>query len=291
MDSPHPTGIGLGLRASLIAEIDAGKADGALAFLELSPENYIWRGGPAPDHLERIQERFPLLCHGLALNLGGLDPFDARYMLELRSFLANHPTPWYSDHLCFCNRGSEFHDLLPVPFTHTMAKRMATRVREASERLERAMLVENVSYYLELGESEMDEPEFIGEILEQADCSLLLDVNNIYVNAQNHGFNPYDWLKKIPLERVRQLHIAGHESWDDKTLIDTHGAAVRDEVIAMMAWVIERTGPLPVLLERDANIPPLADLLSEVKTLDTVYQAALDRWRLAGGADQEARRA
>jgi hypothetical protein len=283
MDS-HPTGIGLGLRSAIIAEIDAGEADGALAFVEVSPENYLWRGGLALDQLARIRERFPLLGHGLTMNLGGLGPFDDRFFAELKDFLDRHPTPWYSDHLCLCNNGAEFHDLLPVPFTRSTAKRIAARIREASDRLERPMLVENVSYYLALGEVEMDEPEFIAEILEQADCGLLLDVNNAFVNAQNHGFDPYAWLERIPLERVRQLHVAGHESWDEQTLIDTHGADVRDEVYAMMAWVIERTGPLPVLLERDNHIPPLAELLGEVRKLDEVYQQALGRWRRGTGA-------
>ena len=139
------------------------------------------------------------------------------------------------------------------------------------------MLIENVSYYLELGRGEMDEPEFIAAILEESGCGLLLDVNNVYVNAQNHGFDPYAWLEKVPLERVRQLHVAGHEPWDDATLIDTHGASVKAEVFAMMSWVIERTGPLPVLLERDTNIPPLAELLAEVQELDAAYQGALRR--------------
>lgn len=276
---PPPTGIGLGLRSAFIAEIDAGAADGALAFLELSPENYLWRGGKAIDQLGRITERFPIIGHGVAMNLGGVDPFDPRFFAELRGFLERHPTPWYSDHLCFCNRGAELHDLLPLPFTTATAARTAARIREAAGRLERPMLVENVSYYLALGRSERDEPDFITEVVERAECGLLLDVNNAYVNAQNHGFDPYAWLAKIPLERVRQLHVAGHEPWDDATLIDTHGATVKDEVYAMMAWVIERVGPLPVLLERDTNIPPLAELLAEVRALDAVYQAAVSTWR------------
>jgi len=287
MDSPHPTGIGLGLRSAIIAGIDAGEADGAVAFLEVSPENYLWRGGKALDQLGRIRERFPLLGHGLTMNLGGLDPLDRRFFAELQDFLGRHPTPWYSDHLCFCNRGSELHDLLPVPFTKAMASRIAGRIREASDRLERPMLIENVSYYLALGDAEMDESEFLTEVSGQAECGLLLDVNNAYVNAQNHGFDPYAWLERIPLERVRQLHVAGHEPWDDATLIDTHGADVRDEVIAMMAWVIERIGPVPVLLERDNHIPPLATLLEEVRRLDDVYQAALQRWRADGAVPAE----
>lgn len=277
MSSAPPTGIGLGLRADFMAAIAEGAADGVVAFLEVTPENYIQRGGPALARLARIAERHRFLAHGVSMSLGGVDPYDPVFFAELRRFLDRHPGPWYSDHLCFCHHGAELHDLLPLPFTGEGVRRVAARLREAEDRLERPMLIENVSYYLELGQGEMDEPEFIAAILEESDCGLLLDVNNVYVNAQNHGFDPYAWLAKIPLERVRQLHVAGHEPWDDATLIDTHGASVKDEVFAMMAWVIERTGPLPVLLERDANIPPLAELLAEVRELDAAYQGALRR--------------
>ena len=279
MDSPHPTGIGLGLRSAFIEQIDGGEADGAVAFLEVSPENYLWRGGRAVDQLARIRDRFPLLGHGLGMNLGGVDPLDDRFFAELRRFLDAHPTPWYSDHLCMCHRGAEFHDLLPVPFSSESAVRVASRIREAADRVERPMLFENISYYLPMGEAQLSEAEFVSLVCEEADCGLLLDVNNAYVNAQNHGFDPYAWLERIPLERVRQLHIAGHEAWDERTLIDTHGASVKEEVQAMMAWVVERIGPVPVLLERDNHIPPLADLLAEVAELDAIYQAAIGRWR------------
>ena len=279
-----PTGVGLGLRGSFAARIDAGEADGRVPFFEISPENHMRRGGPGPARLARIAERFPVLTHGLTMSLGGLDPLDPAYFAELRPFLARFDPPgatrWHSDHLCFCGvDGKQLHDLLPVPFTGASARRVADRVREAADRLERPMAIENISYYLPLGVPDLDEPAFLAELLERADCGLLLDVNNVFVNAQNHGFDARAWLAEIPLERVVQLHVAGHEFWDasETLIIDTHGAAVRREVDELLAWVIERAGPLPVLLEWDNNIPDLPELLGERDRLQAVYDSALAR--------------
>lgn len=273
-----PTGIGLGLRARFLARVARGEAEGRVAFLELSPENFMHRGGANPAHLQRVAERHRLLSHGLMMSLGGTDAFDPEYFATLKGFLDRWDPPWHSDHACWSGmHGALLHDLLPVPFTTASSRRMATRIVEARDRLERPMAVENISWYLELGVGTKDEPGFLADVLEQADCGLLLDVNNIFVNARNHGFDPYDWLAKIPLERVWQLHVAGHEHWEEDLVIDTHGADVRDEVYDLLGWVIERIGPVPVLLERDANIPPLPTLLDEVARLDRVYQAALGR--------------
>ena len=282
-----PTGVGLGLRGCFAAQIDAGEADGRVPFFEISPENHMHRGGAGPARLARIAGRFPILTHGLAMSLGGLEPFDPEYFAQLRPFLDRVDetrTRWHSDHLCFCGvDGQALHDLLPVPFTSASARRIAARVREAADRLERPMAVENISYYVPLGKLELDEPDFITELLERADCSLLLDVNNVFVNAQNHGFDPRQWLAKIPLERVVQLHVAGHEFWDDSEtlIIDTHGAPVRNEVDALLARVVERIGPVPVLFEWDSNIPELPVMLAERDRLQTVYDAALGRWSAA----------
>jgi uncharacterized protein (UPF0276 family) len=279
-----PTGIGLGLRADFLAEVEDGAADGRVPFWEISPDNYIARGGPRPRRLLRIAERFPILSHGLSLSLGGLDPLDGDFIAGLRGFLDRElPAPWHSDHLCWSGIGGKMlHDLLPVPWTTASARRVAARVREVADRLERPMLVENISYYLPLACTPLDEVAFVVEVLERADCGLLLDVNNVFVNAANHGFDPLAWLAAVPLERVVQLHVAGHEFWDDNArdlIIDTHGAPVRREVDDLLAWVVERTGPIPVLLERDENIPPLAELLAERDRLDGVYQAAVARFR------------
>jgi len=280
-----PTGVGLGLRGVFAGQVDAGQADGQVPFFEISPENHMRRGGAGPARLARIAERFPIVTHGLAMSLGGLEPLDPGYFAQLRPFLDRFDasrTRWHSDHLCFCGvDGKALHDLLPVPFTSASARRIAARVCEAADRLERPMAIENISYYLPLGKPALDEPDFVTELLERADCSLLLDVNNVFVNAQNHGFDPHQWLAKIPLERVVQMHVAGHEFWDssETLIIDTHGAPVRTEVDALLAEVIERRGALPVLFEWDTNIPELPAVLAERDRLQAVYDAALDRRR------------
>lgn len=277
-----PTGIGLGLRGAFLSKVARGDADGKVAFLEVAPENYMHRGGRVPARLQDLSERFDLITHGLMMSLGGTDPFDLEYFGELKSFLDRYDTPWHSDHVCWSGHdGALLHDLLPVPFTSASARRIAARVVEARDRLERPMAIENISWYLELGQSQQDEAAFLTELLETADCGLLLDVNNVFVNATNHGFDPKAWLDRIPLERVWQLHIAGHEPWDEQLLVDTHGATVREEVYDLLGYVIERIGPRPVLLERDSNIPPLAELLEEVAQIDVAYQAAVARYNAA----------
>jgi uncharacterized protein (UPF0276 family) len=253
-----------------------GDADGKVAFLEVAPENYMHRGGRSPKRLSTLSERFPIITHGLMMSLGGTDPFRDEYFDELKAFLDRYDPPWHSDHVCWSGMdGALLHDLLPIPFDTATAKRVAARVREAADRLERPMAIENISWYLQLGKSTLDEAAFITEVLERADCKLLLDVNNVFVNATNHGFDARAWIDAIPLDRVVQLHIAGHEPWDDTLLVDTHGADVRAEVRDLLAYVIERTGPKPVLLERDSNIPPLSDLLDEVASLQAIYDQAL----------------
>lgn len=274
------TGVGLGLRAAFIERIERGEADGKLAFLEVAPENYMHRGGKAPRRLAAIAERFPILSHGLMMSLGSPDPYDDRYFADLREFLQRSRAPWHSDHLCWSGiDGVLLHDLLPVPFTTASAIHVAQRVREAQDRIGVPMAVENVSWYLQLGAPQKDEPDFVVEVLERANCKLMLDVNNIFVNASNHGFDAYDWLRKMPLERVVQMHVAGHDRWEEDLIIDTHGSDVTGGVYDLLAWVVERTGPVPVVLERDSDIPPLETLLEEVAKIDGVYQAAVQRWQ------------
>lgn len=262
-------------------EVLVGKAEGIVRFFEVSPENHMHRGGRIPATFAQIAEKYSIITHSLAMSLGGADPFCKDYFAELKHFLDRFGGLWHSDHLCFCGlEGRAMHDLLPIPFTEDSAKRTAQRIREAQDRLEKPMLIENISYYMSLGASEMDEADFVRLVIESADCGLLLDVNNVFVNSLNHNFDPFAWLEKIPLHRVRQLHVAGYEAWDETTWIDTHGESVRSEVIDMMAWVVERIGPVPVVLERDKNIPPLNDLLAEVQLLDRAYQQALAKWHL-----------
>ncbi len=276
----HPIeGVGLGLRWAFLSDVIEGAAEGAVKFFEVSPENYMRRGGYFPEALERVAERHPLITHGLMMSIGSTDPYDQRYFEELRSFVSRFGGAWHSDHLTFSGLdGAMLHDLFPLPLTRKMAHHVADRIREAQDRLGKPMAVENISYYLELGHSEMTEPEFIREVIERADCGLLLDVNNVDVNAKNHGFDAKAWIDDIPLERVVEIHVAGPEEWDQGLLLDTHGSPVRSDVYELLAHALERSGPRPVLLERDNNIPPLSELLEEVRMVDETYQAAMKRY-------------
>jgi len=286
-----PTGIGLGLRGKFIDDVAAGGLDdGPVTFLEVAPENYMHRGGALPRQLHEIAERIPTITHGLMMSLGAVDPLRDDYFAQLRPFVDTFGGPWHSDHLCFSGiDGALLHDLLPLPHTERSVRHVAARVREAADRLGRPMAVENISYYVQMGHEELDEPHFVRAVVEEADCGLLLDVNNIVVNAKNFGCDPWAWLERVPLERVVQLHVAGHEHWESfDMVVDTHGATVEDDVYAMMQWVVERIGPVPVLLERDTNIPPLSELVAEAQRLDDAYQTAVAKWTEAHKREADA---
>lgn len=273
-------GVGLGLRWQFLDDVLAGLDEpGALApidFFEVAPENYMRRGGYFPAMLARVAEAFPILSHGLTLSVGGADPLDGAYLAELRRFFARFEPAVHSDHLCFSSAGGlQTHDLLPLPFTAEAARHAASRIRAARDFLGRPLAVENITYYLAPGEREMDEATFLNEVLDQADCGLLLDVNNIHVNWQNHrDLEPLALLERLPLDRVVGLHAAGHERRDG-LVIDTHGADVPDPVLALVEHVIERVGPLPVVVERDHAIPPFEELLGEVRRVRAAYDRGL----------------
>jgi hypothetical protein len=279
----HPTGVGLGLRWDFLDEVVEGPALD-VPFFEVSPENYMRRGGWYPAALERARERYPIVTHGLTLSLGAIDPPPADYLRELAREIERLQSPWHSDHLCFSSVGPRvLHDLLPLQFSRENVERVSERLRLAEGELGVPMAFENISWYAHPGQPELTETEFITSILDRSGCQLVLDVNNVYVNSQNHGFDPAAFIAALPLERVVQIHVAGHTRASDGFIIDSHGAAVIDPVLDLLAGVIERTGPMPVLLERDNDVPPLAELLGELRTIDGVYQAALAR--------REARRA
>lgn len=268
------TGVGLGLRHphfQAVAERNPG-----VPFWEIAPENVIGDGGREHDRACRALLRDPVISHGLSLSVGGFDPFDAEYLEQLAEFLIFTGSPWHSEHLCFSSvDGSVTHELLPMPMTRAAARHTVRRARELKDRLPVPFLLENITYYAELGESELAEPEFLSEILDGADIGWLLDINNVYVNSLNFGFDPRDWLARMPLGRVRQMHIAGHRKFGAFT-IDTHGAEVIDPVIELMQWVLPRIGrPVPVLLERDNHIPGLADLLQERARIQAAYDAVV----------------
>ena len=273
-----PTGVGLGLRWEFLDELLERLPEG-IDFLEVSPENYMRRGGYYPAALSYARERYPLVTHGLTLSVGGEDPYDAAYLRELRDFIASAESPWHSDHLCFgSSSGRVLHDLLPIAFKEREIPRIADRIARARDAVGVPLAIENISYYMHPGAREMSEPEFITRVCEAADCGLLLDVNNAYVNAQNFGFDVDAWMRDAPLDRVVQIHVAGHERFDDAEggplVIDTHGADVSDPVLSLLERVLAKTGPVPVLLERDNAIPSLDALLAELATLRAIWTRA-----------------
>ena len=268
------TGVGLGLRNPHFEAV--ARENPGVPFWEIAPENVLEDGGREHEACCRILRRDPVVAHGLALSVGGFDPFDAAYLEQLAGFLEFTGSPWHSEHLCFTTvDGSSTHELLPMPMTWASARHTIRRARELKGRLPVPFLLENITYYTELGARELEEPDFLSEVLEGADVGWLLDINNVYVNALNFGFDPREWLLRVPLDRVVQMHIAGHELWRGLTL-DTHGAPVIDPVIELMQWVLPRIGrPVPVLLERDNDIPPLAELLAERAAIQEAYDAVM----------------
>lgn len=268
-------GIGLGFRQGLAEALLATTDLPELQFVEIHPENYVQRGGRFRGMLDRAATRWPVLTHGLSLGVGAVEPAERAYVRELKHFLERIAAPWHSEHLCFSSAdGVMLHDLLPLPFTREAVRVAVARVRELRDALERPIAIENVSYYAHPGAAEMSEAEFLLEVLEGADAALLLDVNNVYVNGRNHGFDPLAFLDLMPTERVLQIHVAGHSQREDQLLIDTHGSAVRDEVYDLLGHVLARVGPVPVLLERDQNFPPFAELREEVQRLHALYVRA-----------------
>jgi uncharacterized protein (UPF0276 family) len=272
--TPHfkncPTlGVGLGLRSEIFEETLA--ATDAIDWVEMTPENYMGRGGQALKRIEQVQTLYPIASHGVTMSVGSLDSPDEEYLSDLEALFAHINPPWFSDHLCFSGFGGSYsNDLLPLPFTKEAVQHVTARIRLLQDRFERPFLLENISYYLHQPQHEMPETVFFTEILERADCGLLLDVNNVYVNAQNHRFDAKDFLAKLPLERVVQLHVAGHNHYPDG-IIDTHGEAVCPDVWELTRWTLEHCKPAAVLLERDLNIPPFEELLLELHRLRQLW--------------------
>jgi uncharacterized protein (UPF0276 family) len=275
---PPLAGVGLGLRWEFLEEVlDGPRHD--IAFFEVSPENYLGRGGYYPHALERIAERYPIVTHGLTLSLGAIADPDPSYLSALRAELTRLNPPWHSDHLCFSSAGERvLHELMPLKFSEENVKRVAARARRVAAFLERPFAIENISYYVHPGEPEMTELTFLQRVLEQSGAGLLLDVNNVYVNAKNHGFDPYAFIAGLPLARVLEIHVAGHDTLESGMLLDTHGRAVADPVLELLEWTIERVGPVPVLLERDNDVPELSELLRELAGLRELQARALCRY-------------
>lgn len=254
-------GVGLGLRQELVSDLQTAAA-GTLDFVELAPENWMDMGGKFRKQLDAIAERYPIVCHGLSLSLGGPTPLDGDFLQSIKQFLARYSVPIYSEHLSYCSDDGHLYDLLPIPFTEDAVHYVAARIRTAQDILQRRIAVENVSYYAAPAR-ELDELTFLQAVLAEADCDLLLDVNNIYVNSVNHGYDAAAFLDALPAQRVRYLHVAGHYQQAQDLIIDSHGADVIDPVWNLLDRAYARLGALPTLLERDFNIPPLPQLLAE----------------------------
>lgn len=259
-------GAGLGLRRELIPQLQAGKPD-AIDFFEVAPENWMEMGGASGRAFRALTERHPFVCHGLSLSLGGPQPLDQVFLRRLKAFLAEHRIALYTEHLSYCSDDGHLYDLLPIPFTEEAVDHVAARIRRTQDILERRIAIENASFYVAAPINRMSELEFINAVLEEADCWLHLDVNNVYVNSVNHRYDPEAFMRGLPAKRVAYLHTAGHYREADDLIVDTHGADVIDPVWGLLDYAYELFGVHPTLLERDFNIPPLPDLVREVSRI------------------------
>ncbi|MEK6807041.1 MAG: DUF692 domain-containing protein [Pseudomonadota bacterium] len=266
--TPYVNGAGLGLRRELMGPLSAEKP-GAVGFLEVAPENWMRLGGALARRFRSFTEKYPFVTHGLSLSLGSPAPLDEAFVRDVRQFLDLHHIHDYTEHLSYCSDHGHLYDLMPIPFTEEAVDYVAARIRRVQDILERRIAVENVSYYAAPGQ-QMSELEFINAVLARADCDLLLDVNNIYVNSINHRYSAAAFLDALPAARVRYIHVAGHYTEAEDLRVDTHAAAVIDPVWALLERAYARLGPVPTLLERDFNIPPMAELMQEVAHIKTL---------------------
>lgn len=269
MTTSNPFGLmgsGLGLRRALLPALQTGVAD-SIDFFEVSPENWVGVGGHLGKQFRSLTERHRFVAHGLALSLGGPAPLDTAFLGELKQFLDDHDFALYTEHLSFCSDEGHFYDLYPIPFTEQAIKHIAGRIRQTQDILGRPIALENASYYVQPPQAEMDELSFISAVLSEADCYLHLDVNNIYVNSVNHGYDPVAFLRGLPGERIVYGHVAGHDLEPSGLIIDTHGQNTIEPVWDLLAAAYQSFGVFPTLVERDSNIPPLSELLSEVERI------------------------
>lgn len=262
-------GVGLGLRKDIFE--DTLKNKKIIDFLEIAPENYIFKGGATLERLLTAKKHFPIIPHGLNFSIGGTDPFDPELINATKKLFSVIKPPWFSDHLCFNYVESTYiHDLIPLPYTKSVASHVADRVKKLEDIFQIPFLIENPSYYMII-DSDLDEATFLTQIVEEADCGLLLDINNVYVNSKNHNYDPIKFLEDIPIERTLQVHIAGHFN-RGKIIIDTHGEAIIEEVFDLLGELVKRCEPKAILLERDFNFPDISELLSEIKKIKSIVK-------------------
>ena len=274
-----PLGFGLGLRVDHYEAILAG--DPPIDWFEVLTENYLVPGGKPLHYLMRVRERFPVVMHGVSLSIGSTAPLDREYLQQLKALAARVQPAWISDHLCWTGvAGRNTHDLLPLPYTEEALDNVVERVRTVQDFLGRRILLENVSSYVAFRDSRLSEWQFLAEIAQRADCLILLDVNNIYVSAVNHEFDPLEYLHAVPTARVQQIHLAGHENHGDY-LVDTHDTEVPDPVWQLYAAAVHRFGPVSTMIERDDHIPPLAELCAELDAARTLAARTLATRTLA----------
>lgn len=272
MTSLRLSGAGLGFRRELIPALKTRVPD-AIEFFEIAPENWIDLGGAYGRDLRGFTERYPFVCHGLSLSLGGPSPLDEMLLTKTRQFMDAHGIQLYTEHLSYCSDDGHLYDLLPIPFTEDAVKHVARRIRRAQDILDRRIAIENASTYTAAPIAEMDELTFIRAVLDEAGCDLHLDVNNVYVNSVNHRYDPLDFIRALPTERIVYLHVAGHYVEAPDLLVDTHGADVIDPVWALLDQTYRIHGVAPTLLERDFNIPPLDELTREVEQIARIQAA------------------
>ena len=264
-------GAGLGLRRSFLTEIIETSPE-SVGFYEVAPENWMTIGGKLGKQFRSMTERFDFICHGLSLSIGSSDPLDEEFVNDVKTFMGEHQIKFYSEHLSYCSHKGHLYDLMPIPFTSEAVTHVAKRIRRVQDILEQKIAIENVSYYAAPGQ-EMDEIDFFNAVIEEADCDVLIDLNNIYVNSVNHGYAAEQFLRAIPAHRIAYAHIAGHYVEADDFLVDTHGADIIDPVWNLLAKAYELYGVFPTLLERDFNIPELDVLLKEVDTIKSIQNS------------------
>ncbi|MCZ6499275.1 MAG: DUF692 domain-containing protein [Gammaproteobacteria bacterium] len=263
MSENYPVeGAGLGLRRALLKPLE-NQSPEQISFMEVAPENWIGVGGRLGKRFRAFTERYAFVCHGLSLSIGAPEPLDVEFVKQVRTFLDQHGIRFYTEHLSYCSDHGHLYDLMPIPFTSDAVRYVADRIRQVQDILERPFAIENVSYYAAPGQ-EMTEIEFISAVLEEAECGLLLDVNNIYVNSINHCYDAEVFLNALPASRVVYFHVAGHYVEAEDLRVDTHGADVIDPVWQLLDKAYAHCGVVPTLLERDFNIPPLAELMDEM---------------------------
>ena len=282
----HPVeGAGLGLRRALLGPLqthDPEKVADIVSFMEVAPENWINIGGQRRKYFNYFTDRFPFVCHGLSLSIGGPSPLDRTFVGKLRQFMDDHDIRAYSEHLSYCTDDGHLYDLMPIPFTGEAVSYVAGRIAQVQDMLGRRMAIENVSYYAAPG-AELSEIDFINAVISEADCDLLLDVNNIYVNSVNHRYDPVECLRALPGDRIAYGHIAGHSNEAEDLIVDTHGANIIGGVWDLLDKAYELFGVFPTLLERDFNLPPVAELLDEVEQIKKVQE----KWNLHDQTHEE----